>query len=118
MKAVRSGAVMRQAWLIETGAGFLVCCLTVLSLHFISLERYEIGLPLIILLLIGLCVMPMNRLTRGQLIMPAAINCLITFALLAAGVGFPACFLLGLALTGMGFALCKLHSRGFQLPKA
>ena len=109
---------MRQAWVIETGAGFLVCCLTVLSLHFISLEQYALGLPLVLVLAVGLCVMPVNRLTRGQLVMPAAINCLITFALLAAGVGFPACFLLGLLLTGLGHALWKLHSRGFQFPDA
>ena len=50
--------------------------------------------------------------------MPAAINSVITFALLAAGVSFPACFLLGLALTGLGYALWKLHSRGFQFPEA
>jgi len=110
--------VMRQAWVFETGAGFLVCCLTVLALHFISLEHYALGAPLVLILAISLCVMPMNRLTRGQLLMPAAINSVITFALLAAGVSFPACFLLGLALTGLGYALWKLHSRGFKFPEA
>jgi uncharacterized membrane protein len=109
---------MRQAWVFETGAGFLVCCLTVLALHFISLEHYALGAPLVLILAVSLCVMPMNRLTRGQLLMPAAINSVITFALLAAGVSFPTCFLLGLALTGLGYALWKLHSRGFKFPEA
>ncbi|WP_203293075.1 hypothetical protein [Maricaulis parjimensis] len=109
---------MRQAWLIETGAGFLVCCLTALALQFISLERYELGLPLVMALMVGLCVLPMNRITKRQLLLPAAANCAITFALVAAGVGFPVCLILGLALTGLGHAIWTLHSRGFQIPEA
>ena len=85
---------------------------TVLTLHFIGDERYFLGLPAVLAILVCLCLVRRESVPLRVILLPAIILSSVVYALVAAGIGFPAAFVLGLILGGCGAALWFLRRHG------
>jgi len=91
---------MREIDVRDAGLVAVASIAAVVSLRFIGLELYAVGLPALLIVAICLCLLRRENLPLQFLLFPAVAMAGTVFTLNGIGLTFPAAFAAGLALLG------------------
>lgn len=100
---------MRGLTVRDAGLAAIVCVTTVLTLYFIAQERYFLGGPAVLAIMISLSLLRREAVPARFVLVPAIMLSALVYALVAAGLPFLGALTMGILLGGCCTVLWLLH---------